>query len=185
MRRDFSLQRKAMLAGLAALVLADAGLAFYSIHAASVPRTPQQELALEKNQLQLLKADVERARSIRKSVPDDQRECDEFEKSLLPASSGYSMVSADLNEVAKKAGLQIVNLSYHPKEIGGRGLTEVGIDAAVNGDYASVVRFLNGLQRSTHVYAVESLSLGNESSNQGGTGAVRVALHMKSYFRAG
>lgn len=186
MRRDFTLQKNAMLAGLAVLLLADAGLAFYSIHIASAPRTPQQELVLLTSQLQLLKADVEHARSISKNMPENQKECDEFEKSLSPLSTGYSTVSADLNEVAKKAGLQIVNLSYRPKEIPGRGLTELEMEATVNGDYASVVRFLNGIQRSSRSYAVEGLSLAADtSSGQTASNAVRVSLHMKSYFRAG
>ena len=53
----------------------------------------------------------------------------------------------------------------------------------VVGSYAGVVRFLNGLQRSNVVYAVEGLSARSETGQGGSTGHVRVTLHIKTYFR--
>jgi hypothetical protein len=62
-------------------------------------------------------------------------------------------------------------------------MTEVAIDATVNGDYKSVIGFLNGLQRSANRYAVDSLTLASENANQGSANVIKVALHLKTYFR--
>ena len=61
-------------------------------------------------------------------------------------------------------------------------LTEVLIDATINGDYKSVIRFLNGLQRSTN-YQVDNLTLATDNTNQGASGVIKVSLHLRTYFR--
>ena len=62
-----------------------------------------------------------------------------------------------------------------------RNLTEVELEASVTGDYSSIVKFMNGLQRSRNSYAVESLALQAEGQNS--PNGLRVGLHMKTYFR--
>jgi hypothetical protein len=66
----------------------------------------------------------------------------------------------------------------------GHNLTELEIDAQVTGDYRNVVRFLNGLQRSTNFYAVEGLSARSEAKETAARGALRVEIHIKTYVRA-
>jgi hypothetical protein len=66
----------------------------------------------------------------------------------------------------------------------GRDLTELTINAQVIGDYRGVVRFLNGLQRSTNFYAVEGLSARSSAQAQGVRAPLQVTVHIKTYFRA-
>jgi type IV pilus assembly protein PilO len=183
MRRDFTLQKRAILGGLAILLLADVVLAAYSLKMTSAPRTPQQELAAQTRQLELLKADIKRAQDIRQKIPAIQKDCEQFEQSFIPGSTGYSAVTAELGSIANKAGIQIEGRNFHQREIAGRGLNEVTLEVTISGEYASVVRFLNGLQRSQNVYAVDSLALASGDQGQGVAGALRVSLHMKTYFR--
>jgi hypothetical protein len=75
-------------------------------------------------------------------------------------------------------------VNFHRKELSTRGLSEVALEATISGDYRSVVRFLNGLQRSENVYTVDSLALASESQSQGVAGAIRVTLHVRAFFRA-
>lgn len=185
MKLDFHRQKTAIAAGLALLIGADAAMAIYSMSTASSRRSPQQELVGQTTQLKVLQADVERARGIKKDIPAAKRDCDEFENSLLPASTGYSVVSSELAEVGRKAGLQISSLGFHEKDLGERGIAEVAVDATVAGDYKSVVRFLNGLQRSANNYAVDSLALTRESAAGAPSGSLKVDLHLKAYFKAG
>jgi hypothetical protein len=42
---------------------------------------------------------------------------------------------------------------------------------------------LNGLQRSASLYAVDSLTLAPETANQAAANVIKVALHLKTYFR--
>ncbi len=184
MRRDFE-RRKAILLGvLAVLVAGDIAMAAYSIRMASSTVSPQQEIAKQTALLKLLTADVKRARDIQQAMPTTKADCERFENSLPPTGSGYSVISAELEDVGRKAGLQIGSLSFHPKELAGNGITEVVLDASVSGNYKSVVEFLNGLQRSKNHYIVDALSLANDRSAQGGSADVRVDLHLRSYFRA-
>jgi Tfp pilus assembly protein PilO len=183
MRRDFKFEKRAILFGVAMLVVADVTLAVYGWKLAAGPRSQQDVVVLTRNRDQL-RADIKRAQEIREKIPAIQRDCDQFEQSLVPESTGYSSVSAELDGIATKAGLQLENRSLHQKDVKGRGLAEIDIDATVRGSYVGVVHFLNGLQRSSNVYAVQALTAKSETDQQGSRGDVRVTLHIKTYFRA-
>jgi hypothetical protein len=187
MKRDPRFLKWAVMGALALLVLVDVAMAAYSYQLSSAPRTPQEELAVQTKQLEVLKADIKRGEAIRQATPAIQKDCDRFEHSLLPESSGYSAVSSELDTIAKKAGAQIENRDFKKKEIANRGVEEVAIDITVNGEYTSVVKFLNGLQRSQNLYAVDGLALASDqtpSGGQGNGGPIKVSLHMKTFFRA-
>ena len=181
MKIDFSLQRKIILAGLAILIAADAILALDAMQSAK--KFSRNELAGEKTQIKLLKADIKRALAIQQSIPQTKADCERFENSLYPGSAGYSAVTDELTEVAKQAGLQTVSVAFHPKELPGRNMVELGLDATVNGDYKGVVRFLNGLQRSKNVYIIDGLTLASEPTAQTVAGPLRVVLSLRSYFK--
>ena len=179
MRHDFTLERRAILFGVIVLVAADIALAVYGWNLSSA-RRPQQDLAILTRNRDLLRADIARAQDIRLKIPAIQKDCDQFEQSLYPASSGYSSVSAELGALATKAGLQLESNGFQQSEIKGRNLEKVEIEAVVTGSYASVVRFLNGLQRSSNV---ESLQAKGEQGQQAARGEVRVSMHIQTYFR--
>ena len=182
MRLEFSLQRNIIVAGLAILIGADAVLAFYAMQSAS--RFSRSELASQKAHVKLLKADIHRAVAIQQGIPQTKADCERFENSLYPGSVGYSDVMDELAAVAKQAGLQPASLEFHPKELPGRNMVEMGLDATVNGDYKSIVRFLNGLQRSKAPYIIDTLTLASEPTTaQAAAGGLRVVLHLRSYFK--
>jgi len=180
MRRDFTLRKRVILGGVTLLVIADVSLAAYSWQISSAPQALPQALIMQHD---LLKADIKRAQEIRDNIPATQKDCDRFEQSLFPASSGYSAVRAELGSIARKSGSRLENIAFKQTDIANRGMTEVAIDATVNGDYKSVIGFLNGLQRSASLYAVDSLTLSPETANQASANIIKVALHLKTYFR--
>jgi type IV pilus assembly protein PilO len=180
MRRDFTLRKRVILGGVTLLVIADVALAAYSWQLSSAPQAlPQAQIM----QHDLLKADIKRAQEIRDNIPKTQKDCDRFEQSLFPASSGYSAVRAELGSIARKSGSRLENIAFKQTDVANRGMTEVAIDATVTGDYKSVIGFLNGLQRSPSLYGVDSLTLATETSNQSSANVIKVALHLKTYFR--
>ena len=183
MRHDFTSRKRIILGALTLLVLADVALAAYSWQLASAPRTPQQRFAAEIKRHDLLKADIKRAQDIRDSIPAIQKDCDKFDQSLFPASSGYSSVTSELGGMAKRSSVHLDDVTFKETEIAGRRLTGVMIDATVDGDYKSVIQFLNALQRSTNLYEVDSLNLATENANRGPANVLKVALHLKTYFR--
>lgn len=183
MRRDFTVRKRLILGGVGLLIVADVALAAYSWELSSGPQAPQRQA--EMMQHDLLKADIQRAQKIRDDIPKTQKDCDRFEQSLFPASSGYSAVRAELGSIARKSGSRLENIAFKQTDIADRGMTEVAIDATINGDYKSVIGFLNGLQRTASLYAVDSLTLSPETANQASTNMIKVALHLKTYFRTG
>src|SRR5258708_20244543 len=105
MQRDFTLRKRMILAGVILLVLTDVALAAYSWQLSSAPRAPQQQLAVETKQHDLLKADIKRAQDIRDNIPAIQKDCDHFEQSLFPASAGYSAVRPELAPIPRTTGI--------------------------------------------------------------------------------
>jgi hypothetical protein len=183
MRRDFTLRKRIIMVGVVLLVLADVGLVVYSWQLASAPHAPERQLAVETRQHNLLKEDIKRAQKIRDDIPATQKDCGHFEQTLFPASSGYSAVTSELRSTARKSGILIEDITLKQTEIASRGMTEVIIDVTVDGDYKSVIGFLNGLQRSDNLYAVDFLTLGSENTNQASSNLIKVALHLRTYFR--
>ena len=184
MRNDFTVKKRLIILVLVLLIGADIALGTYSWNLASA-QTAQQQLAAMLRNRDLLKKDIQRANEIRSNIPAIQKDCDAFEQSLFPESTGYSAVSAELSSLAAKSGLRLESRALSPKVVKGHDLTEVNIDAQVTGDYRGVVRFLNGLQRSENFYAVDGLSARSSNQVQGGPkGMLQVTVHIKTYFRA-
>ena len=181
MKIGFPLQKRIVLAGLTVLVALDAILALYAMQSAT--SFPRSELAAQKTQMKLLKADINRALAIQQSIPQTKLDCERFENSLYSSIGGYSAVTNELTEIQKQSGLQIASLGFHTKELPGRNMVELGLDVTVNGDYKSVVRFLNGLQRSKTPYIIDTLTLASEPTTGQAAGALRVVLHLRSYFK--
>ena len=177
MPRGFTIRKNAILGGVILLVLADVALAAYSWQMDSAVQPPQETLKAK-----LLQKDIETAQKIREDTPKTRADCEKFEKSLFPASTGYSAVSSELSGLAKKSGIQLADLNFKTTDLPNRGLMEVDADLTVSGDYRSIILLLNGVQRSTH-YEVDSLTLGAESTNQSSANLLKVALHLKTYFR--
>ena len=89
--------------------------------------------------------------------------------------------------MARDTHVQVRDLKFHEKEVSGRNVDEVEVEATLEGDYTGIVRFLNRLQRSKSTYVVDSLGLDSVAStgpgNQGQPGMVKVGLKLRSYFR--
>lgn len=183
MRENFIIKKRVIILLLALLIAADVALGAYTWNLASAPAA-QQELSLMMRNRDLLKKDIQRAREIRSHIPSIQKDCDAFEHSLFPESTGYSTVSAELGSLAAQSGLRLDSRAFKPKSVKGHDLTELTIDAQVSGDYRGVVRFLNSLQRSNNFYAVEGLTARSASRLQGSKGGLQVTVHIKTYFRA-
>lgn len=185
MNRDFTAQKRAILIVVGLFVAADVGLAIYSWQLASAPHTPQKEFDEQTLKLGVLKNDIKSAQYIKDHMPATRLDCDKFEQSLPGVSTGTSSITAELDEVAKKAGVQVVTLTGRQKEIPNRGMIEWTIEATINGDYGGVAHFVNGLQRSQRFYVLDGLALGTDAQSQAATGPIRVGVHIRTYLREG
>jgi Type II secretion system (T2SS), protein M subtype b len=184
MRHDFKVKKRLLVSLLVLLIGAAVALGVYSWNLSSA-QTVQQELGVMLRNRDLLKKDIQRAKEIQSHIPAIQNDCDAFEQSLFPETSGYSSVTAELGSLAAKSGLRLESRAFSPKGVKGHDLTEVKIEAQVIGDYRGVVKFLNGLQRSENFYAVDGLAAHSAGQSQSvPRGALQVTVHIKTYFRA-
>jgi type IV pilus assembly protein PilO len=183
MRRNFEQQKNLTYTSVAFLLLADVVMAFYSFNMAASDRPAHQELAAQTTEIKLLQADVARARAIQVAMPTTKADCQRFKDSLPSARTGFSLITSELGDIGHQSGLQVTSLDFHSTDIRVRDLTEVSVNASVSGDYKSIMHFVNALQRSKNYYIVESLSLGQNSGPVGASNAVKVDLHLKSYFK--
>jgi hypothetical protein len=165
---------------LGCVLALDAALIVVSWQAAS--EEPQAQ-KLQRDRLaqraNLLAADVEKGKKIEKHLPDIGNECDAFyQHNLLPESSGYSTLVADMGQMAKNAGVQTSGVSFKELPVKDRGLSEITITAAVQGDYQGLVRLINELERSQHFYVLDGLTLASESS-----GNIKLQVTLRTYLR--
>jgi hypothetical protein len=185
--RNFALEKRLIIGALAVLLLVDGAFAYYSMKLSEARRSPQEVLAGEKTQVELLRADVKRAKEIQKKIPDYVKAFDAYEGNLPLASNGNSVISEELSSVAKTTHVQLEEQRFRPKDVPGRDLREIELDATVSGDYANIVRFLNALQRSKNTYIVDSLGLESETANPGAAAGtptgLKVNLHLRTFFR--
>jgi len=164
---------------LGALLLADALLLAVLWQAAEHPATAVKRLEQLREESRQMAADVRRAAAIREELPQVRTQCDTFlHETLRPASGGYSAIVADLEKIAADSGLAPGAIGFHQKQGDRQGIIELQITAGVEGSYKSLVKFVNGLERSKSLYLLDTLSL---SSGQGRM--IQMHLQLRTYFR--
>lgn len=125
------------------------------------------------------RADDARLERFKTELPADEKEWDSFFTTHFhPAGAGYSAISEDLGQLSTSAGLRSDNVSFHQHSPDARGLMQIDISTAVEGDYESLIQFLNKLGHSDNFYVLDSLSLASSSA-----GKLRLNLSLRTFFR--
>ena len=125
------------------------------------------------------RADNTRLERFKSELPADEKQWDEFFTTHFhPAGAGYSAISEDLGGLSRSAGLRSDTISFHQHVPDARGLMQVDISTAVEGDYDSLVQFLNKLEHSDNFYVLDSMALASSS-----LGKLRLNIQLRTYFR--
>lgn len=148
--------------------------------ARSAPEDQRKDRDRLQAEARLFAGDVKRAEAIKAHLSEVGRDADKFyHQDLVGAAIGYSDVIADLGTIAVHSGVKTSLLSFRQDDLKGRGVTEIRIAAGVEGDYPSLIHFINGLERSKNFYLLDSLTLAS-----GTTGGIRLNLELRTYFRS-
>ena len=165
--------------GLAVLLAADLLLVGVNW---SLDRSPHAQagdltrLALDEKSY---RADNARLEKFRTELPADEKQWDQFFNTHFhPAGAGYSAISQDLGELSRSAGLQSDSITFHQHTPDARGLMEIDISTGVEGNYDSLIRFLDKLEHSDNFYVLDTLALASSSG-----GKLRLNLQLRTYFR--
>jgi Tfp pilus assembly protein PilO len=172
--------RKAIVRwSLFVILVLDVALAGVNYKLDQSPHVAPGELKQLDMQEKSYRADNARLDKFRAELPADEKQWDEFFTThFRPAGAGYSAVSEDLGQLSHSAGLRTDTITFHQHSPDARGLMQIDIATAVEGDYESLVNFLNKLEHSDHFYVLDSLALASSSA-----GKLRLNLQLRTYFR--
>ncbi len=166
---------------LAVLLTADAGLAIvkWRMNVAASQQQLEEQAVRLRAEVAAIRNNLRRAEDVRQKMPKIAGECDHFyNEQLLGPKQGYAALVANLGDIAQKAGLETSGLRFTQKGESHHGVTQVDATAVIEGNYDSLVRFIDGLEQSQNFYVLDSLQL---ASSTGGRVKLNIRLH--TYFR--
>jgi hypothetical protein len=146
-------------------------LAWSTLHAAGPEQLQQRQTAYRALQLEMSPL-----RGLPQKVDLSRTRADEFYSARFPAA--YSTISSAVNDLAMKNTVRLTNLAYSPRPAL-PGLIELRLDASLSGEYAPMMHFINGLERSKTFFLINGLTL---TGQQGGL--VNLRLRLITYLRA-
>jgi Tfp pilus assembly protein PilO len=174
------LHRNTMIrAALAIILLADAVLLGVQWRLNGSPHVQPGDLNRLSMTEKQYRADNARLERFRAELPADEKQWDEFFTSHFhPAAAGYSAISEDLGGLSRSAGLRSDAISFHQHTPDARGLMQVDITTAIEGDYEGLVQFLDKLEHSDNFYVLDDLTLASDTQ-----GKLRLNVQLRTYFR--
>lgn len=144
--------------------------------------TSQDETALAQQRVAMKTAEIAKKplEGLDAKLEKATEQADAFYAKRLPFA--YSQVAGELGSLAKKQGVKLSRVQYAqaPVLAGSKGeLTEVRMDASLNGDYKGLVLFVNSLERDKMFFLISNMTLTGQQS-----GSVGLRLRVITYLRA-
>ena len=123
-------------------------------------------------QLQLKALDHETAplRGLETRVDQAQQQMQSFYARRIPPS--YSAISSRIGELGVKSGVRLTRVQY-VQGAPGADLTEISMDASIGGDYPSIMRFVNGVERDPEFFLIRGMAF---TGQQGGSVNLRILI---------
>lgn len=128
-------------------------------------------------QYRTLDLELRPLRGLPDKVGATREEAAKFYSQRFPAA--YSTISAAIGDLASKNNVHLTRVSYI-QQPSIPDLTEVHMDASLSGEYAPLMHFINGLERSRTFFLIDGLTL---TGQQGGL--VNLRLRLTTYLHAG
>jgi hypothetical protein len=135
----------------------------------------QDAIAGRQARLRALQLQTAPLRGLDKRVELSRAQIDEFYAKRIPPS--YSAFLGQIGEIQSKSGVRLNGVAY-TQSPGSGDLTEIRMDAGVNGDYPAILRFINGLERSKTFFVIRAMALTGQQS-----GAVNLRIHISTWLR--
>jgi type IV pilus assembly protein PilO len=133
--------------------------------------TLQAELTAKTRQVEPLKDLPDKVKLANRQVAD-------FYKKRFPAQ--YSQILSELGKLKAAQGVNITQAQYKPQDLGPGGLQPVEIEADLSGNYVSLARFINDLERDDMFFIINSVAFTGEQ-----TGPVKLQMKLETYLKAG
>jgi len=104
----------------------------------------------------------------------------DFYKRRFPAQN--SQIASELGKLAAANGVRIQQERYKTEDTATTvaGLAPLELDADLAGNYTSLAKFINAVERDEMFFIIDSVTLGNDPQ-----GPVKLTLKMETYLKEG
>lgn len=135
--------------------------------------------ALVNKQIELKTLEVQTAplRGLDRRVVESRKQIEDFYAGRIPAN--YSSIAAEVGNLSVKSGVHLTGMQYTQGSTAG-DLTEISLDARINGDYQQIMHFVNGLERDKTFFIIRAMAF---TGQQGGLVGLR--LRVSTWMRPG
>ena len=158
-------------AGVAVLLILNLVLAVRLFIAWNTVRSASDDqLQQAKISYRALQLEMSPLHGLPQKVDLSRKQADTFYAARFP--SQYSTISAAINELASKNNVRNTSLAYSAAPAPA-GLVEVRMDASLSGEYAPLMHFINGMERSKNFFLITGLTL---TGSQGGMVNLRLKV---------
>jgi type IV pilus assembly protein PilO len=138
----------------------------------------RQELNQLWTELQTKTRQVEPLTNLDKKVITANRQIADFYKKRFPAQD--SQIATQFGKVAVVNGVTIEQAKYKVKDAEMDRLHPVEMEAELSGNYVSLARFINALERDDMFFIISSITLAGEQK-----GPIKLQLKVETYLKAG
>jgi Tfp pilus assembly protein PilO len=176
---NLSRTRKRIQIAMIGLLIVDAlAIAFLLSPLRSGADQRKHDLEQAKNDLELKQKEVSPLLGMEDKLKNADKDLGKFFSNRLPERQ--SAIATELAKLAQQTNVRIGQERYEPKVSDLPELTRVQIEASVEGDYISLVKFINALERDKMFFVVRSLQLRGEPQS----GSVKLALKTDTFLRS-
>ena len=142
--------------------------------AATSSRT-SEAMASKQIQLKTLELQTTPLRGLDKRIAGTRDEIKDFYAKRIPAN--YSAIDSEIGTLQVNSGVRLTRLQYAQK-LPADGLSEITLDAGINGEYQQIMHFINSLERDKIFFVIRGMGL---TGQQGG--AVNLRLQLSTWLR--
>jgi Tfp pilus assembly protein PilO len=114
-------------------------------------------------------------RGLEQRVEKSREQMHAFDEKRIPAN--YSLISSRIGDLEVASGVRLTRVQYSQGKPDS-GLTEISMDAGISGDYASIMRFVNSIERDQTFFIIRAMTLTGQQSGQ-----VNLRMRVSTWLR--
>jgi Tfp pilus assembly protein PilO len=138
----------------------------------------RQELNQLWSELQAKTRQVEPLKNLPNKVVNANHQIADFYKKRFPAQE--SQIATQFGKLAAANGVAIEQVKYKVQDEEAGRLYPVEMEAALSGNYVSLAKFINALERDDMFFLISDIALAGEQK-----GPIKLQMKLETYLKAG
>jgi type IV pilus assembly protein PilO len=138
----------------------------------------RQELNQLWSELQSKTRQVEPLKNLDKKVVIANHQIVDFYKTRFPGED--SQIATQFGKLAVANGVTIEQAKYKVRDVETGHLYPVEMEAELSGNYVSLAKFINALERDDMLFVIDSITLGGEQK-----GPIKLQMKLETYLKGG